>query len=80
MQKQMLLHYFLGKLEAKLCLMPNYEESIEGKKLVSLDRTMRRALQMILSNSCLCLCHFLCLLFEDNEEGIASIFVIVMLS
>ena len=38
MQKQMLLHYFLGKLEAKLCLMSKYEENIENQKLV-LDKT-----------------------------------------
>ena len=41
MQKQMLLHYFLGKLEAKLCLMSKYEGNIEGHNFVLRDRTCK---------------------------------------
>ena len=60
----MLLHYFLGKLEAKLSLMPKYEENIQGQKFVLLDRTCENE---NLSKSCLCLC--LRLLYGDNIKG-----------
>ena len=57
----MLLHYFLGKIEAKFGFMSKCEENNEGHKFVLRDRTCKKS---VASDFFHCLHHYL--LHEPN--------------
>ena len=75
----MLLHYFLGKIEAKFCFMSKCEENNEGHKFVLRDRTCKKSVAsdfVIVFIITFCMSQILKMNNLDktceNEEGVAK--------